>query len=189
MSQGKNRETINQEAYGIFDSHENLQKALQNLENAGIPRIFTSVLGSHEKLVSLYGTKTPPPEDVSEDPEAPHQAPVKQEEINTGASAVVGTATYLGAVSAAIATGALSLPVTIAVSAAAGLASGAAGVTLLKIFGDQYSESMAEQIEAGGIVLWIKISEADEMNTEKNIIKVLEDSGAKTVGIHQVKPD
>ena len=163
----KNKE---QEVVGIFLNKEDMDKALHALLMK-FPRDAMSVLGSEESLKKELGEAHPKPDDAISSNKTPTEAPAAPESITIGEAAAVGTSAYVGAVGTALAMGAaVSLPVTIAVASVAGIATGSVGAVLTKLFSDRYDESIAQQIEAGGLLLWVRVQSDEEIADASEIM-------------------
>lgn len=156
------------EVVGIFDDKESLDSAVAELEVTNFSRDKLSVLGSQKAMEEHFGKAEVPPEKAEDDPDAPRSPPVHPEEETLGTAAIVGGGAYVGAVGLAVAAGAaFTVP---AVLTAAALGGGAGGV-LAKLLGDYYTGHIENQIEKGGLLLWVQTPTADEEEQAKQIIE------------------
>lgn len=176
------QETI-REAVGLFDDITSLQEAVRTLENTAFPRQDISVLGNRKDIEEKFGAKAVAPAVVEDNPDAPRQSPVRTEEQVIGAGALVGGAAYVGAVAAAIAAGAVSIPATLFAVALGGGSGAAIGGALAKVLGDHYNHEIKEQIEKGGLVLWVRTPDEERENIACDIMQA---HGAKHVKVHTI---
>ena len=80
-----------------------------------------------------------------------------------------------------MATGGLALVPTIALVAGSGLAAGAVGLVLARVFGWHHAERVQEQIAKGGLLLWVHMP--DEKR-DAEVLKILRRNGADDVHLH-----
>jgi hypothetical protein len=94
---------------------------------------------------------------------------------------------YVGALAAAgavVASGG-SLGLVLAGAAAAGGAGGAAGAVLAKFIGDKHAEAVQEQLDRGGLLLWVRTREPElEIRAEA----ILRKHSGQDVHLHEL-PD
>lgn len=171
------------EAVGIFDDPEQLNAAVVELETTAFPRDAISVLGGSEALRKEFGTPFVRPEDAEDNPDAPRDAFLRPEEKVIGVSAVTAMAVY----------GALTLAVIISgpVPTATGVAtilfiSAIVGVLVFLIaqsLASRYTADRREQIQAGGMVLWVRTPAPEQEDIARTI---LGRHGAKDVHVHTI---
>ena len=65
-----------------------------------------------------------------------------------------------------------------------GLGGTAAGAVLAKIMGDRYKDHFEKQIDAGGLLLWVRTPTQD---LEKRAIDLLKKSGGKNVQAYSIE--
>lgn len=150
------------ETVGLFQDADMLQKAVVELDTH-FPRHAISILGDKKGIEEKFGQSTVSPAMAEATNTPPLQAPVRSEEKVIGVSALIGGSAYVGAMALALAAGAVTIPVTI-FAAAVGAASGAAiGGVLAKVLGDHYHQDIEDQIQKGGLLLWVNtINEEQE---------------------------
>lgn len=171
------------EAVGIFNDNEKLNVALNELEKF-FPKQAFSVIGTQDALEEKLGKSSPSPKSVIADDDVPHHVPVKPEEKTVISSAAIGGSAYAGAAAAALAlAGAASLPITIAAAAVVGIASGSAGAFLVKMIGDENSKEIEEQIEAGGLLLWVGVQSKED---EGKACQIMKENGATYAEVHTI---
>lgn len=167
------------EAVGVFGSSNDLNKAVAELEATAFPRDALSILGTTEALKEKFGDTEIFPEVVEDNPNTPRNSPVHPEERALGAAALVGGGAYLGAVSAAIAAGAISVP---ALITAAAIGGGVGGI-IAKIMGSQHTEHIKKQLEKGGLLLWVHTNTPQDETIACDILKK---HNAQHVHVHEI---
>jgi hypothetical protein len=167
-------ETV-REAVGLFDNMEHLQDAVRELESTAFPRQDISILGHNPGAIVA---------EVAEDnPNVGREAPVRVEEQIIGTGALVGAAAYVGGVAAALAAGAVAIPAPL-LAVAIGIGGGAtAGGILAKVLGNHYDKAVHDQIEKGGLLLWIR---TPDEGREKIACNIMNAHGARHVHIHEI---
>lgn len=171
------------ETVGLFTNADSLQEAVRELESTAFPRDAISVLGTRKEIEQQFGQATLPPELAEDDPSVPRQAPVRPEEKNIAAGALVGCAAYVGVVSAAIALGPASIPATLMAVVLGGGSGAALGTMLLKRLGHKFDHNIEEQIAKGGLILWVR---TPDRQSEIIAQAIMERHGATHVKSHEI---
>lgn len=170
------------EAVGVFDDFGRMQKAIGALETSGFDRRHISVLGSEQALKEQFGTTEIRTRKLEDNPKTPRAANVKQEELGIGQGVLVGGGVLTGVVAAIIAAGGLSVPGTLVPTVlAGGVGGGVAGGVLARLLGNKYAEFFQEQIERGGLLLWVQVPTPE---LEQRAKKILTQFGAKDIHVH-----
>jgi len=171
------------EAVAVFDTAETLQNAIDELLNSGFHRAELSLLASEAEVVSKLGHKYRKSSELEDDPSVPRAAYVSTEAIGDGQGAIIGALFYVGA-------GVLMGPVAavggtliemIAAAALGGGAGGLIGTWLAKILGDQRAERLQEQLDHGGLLLWVRTW---DVNEENRAVRILERHSGRDVHVH-----
>ncbi|GLR79320.1 hypothetical protein HUE56_20370 [Azospirillum oryzae] len=174
------------EAVAVFDSREALQSAIDDLSLAGFQRHELSVLANDETIRDRLGGVPGDVGSLAHDPNAPRQAYISPEDVGSGKGAAVGFPAYVGAIiatGAVLATGGTALAAA-AAAAAAGVGSGAAGSFLSQWITDKRNEPMLQQLDKGGILLWVNVGDAAR---ERIALEVLNRHAAHPAEVHQVR--
>jgi hypothetical protein len=171
------------EAVGVFASFETLQAAIYDLRMSGFSRADVSLLGSKDAMIESLGSAYWRASDLEDNPDAPRAAFVSEEAIGELEGAVTGGFFFLGS---AIAMAAMLTPVsTLAASIAAiaigGGPAGAIGVLLARRVSQHHKDYYADQIEQGGILLWVRTVDKDK---EDLAVKILEGHSGSDVHVH-----
>jgi hypothetical protein len=148
---------LSREAVGIFHSPEALQGAIDELLSSGFHRAELSLLASEAAIVEKLGHLYRKVDELADDPDVPRAAYVAGEDIGDAEGGIIGGLVYVGATVAAgavVASGGTLLAV-IASAAVAGGAGGLIGARLAKWLGDHHAHHLQEQIDRGGLLLWV----------------------------------
>lgn len=171
------------EAVAIFHDEASLNKAVDELMQIGIRRQDLSLLAD-SKSVPGRVTDAENAEDMNF---APHADYVSPESRTEGLAALVGVPVYVAGagVAAVVATGgAAALIPTLAVVAGSGLAAGAVGLILARVFGRHHAERVQDQIARGGLLLWVHLPDKER---DSEVLEILHRNGADDVHIHVVQ--
>jgi hypothetical protein len=171
------------EVVGLFNNVDDLQNAIRELEGTAFSRGDISVMGKREDLQNVFGSKTVPPELAMDNADTPRQAPSRPEEQNIGRSAMIGVPAYIGAMAMALSAGAVTFPAIIGAAALGATGGGAIGAILAKLLGDRYSRHIEEQIERGGLLLWVRTPDKDREDTAQRIMIAC---GGYNVHVHEI---
>lgn len=151
------------EAVALFAERDGFEAAVAALEAAGFERADLSLLGSHQSI-DAAGKPGRPWKDalMALAGELKYEVPL----VASGAVLLAGgplAATIAGIVGAAV-----------------------GGLAAREIIGEVTSspnvESFARSLEAGGLILWVRVADAA---AEKTALAILEDNGGANVHIHQ----
>ena len=160
-----------QEVVGVFSSAEDLQDTIRDLEGTAFPRQDISVMGSRDELVEAFGEKTVNPLMAMDDDSTPREAPARPEEETIGAAALVGIPAYVGAMGLALASGAVAFPAIIGAAIIGGIGGGSVGVVLNKLFGTRATRHIEEQIQKGGLLLWVRAPDEKRQSLAMQIMR------------------
>lgn len=174
------------EAVAVFDSREALQSAIDDLTLAGFQRHELSVLANDETIRDRLGGVPGDVGSLAHDPDAPRQSYISPEDVGSGKGVAVGFPAYVGAIiatGAVLATGGTALAAA-AAAAAAGVGSGAAGSFLSQWITDKRNEPMLQQLDKGGILLWVNVGDAAR---ERIALEVLNRHTSHPAEVHEVR--
>ncbi len=158
------------EAVGVFMGIKDLQSAIRELESSSFARQDISVMGSRADLEEVFGSKTVAPEFAMNNMDTPRQAPSRPEEQTIGAAGMIGGSAYVGAMALALAAGSVAFPAIISAAVLGGLSGGTLGAVLTKLLGDRYNRHIEEQIEKGGLLLWVRTIDIHRQELAKQIL-------------------
>ena len=171
------------EAVGIFHRPEDLQSAIDELLSSGFHRAELSLLANEHAVEEKLGHRYEKVRVLADDPAVPRAAYVSTEAIGGAEGGLIGGLTYVGAVVAAgaiVASGG-TLAAIIAAAALAGGAGGLIGSILAKWVGDHHAHYLQEQIDRGGLLLWVRTWNVED---EKRAVEILKKHSGSDVHVH-----
>lgn len=158
------------EVVGVFMSKDDLHSAIRELEGTAFARQDISVMGARAELEKVFGAKVVPPEFAIDNPNTPRQAPSRPEEQTIGAAGMIGGTAYVGAMAMALAAGAVTFPAIISAAVIGGIGGGTLGAVLTRILGGRYNRHIEEQIEKGGLLLWVRTPDREREDLANRIM-------------------
>jgi hypothetical protein len=173
------------EAVGVFHDERILEAAVDELLIAGFDRSQMSLLAGEravqEKLGHLYGGV----QEIEDDPDVPTRAFVDSDSRTEGKAALAGGLAYVGAVAAsgAIVLSGGTILIGIIGAALAGGAGGALGTLLARYFERRHARYLHEQLEHGGILLWVRTPDAQR---EAAAVEILKRHAGEDVHVHDL---
>lgn len=174
---------IVREAVGVFSRPEDLQDAIDELLSSGFHRAELSLLASEHAVEEKLGHRYEKVSALANDPTIPRAAYVSTEAIGGAEGGLIGGLMYVGAVVAAgaiVASGG-TLAAAIAAAALAGGAGGLIGSILAKWVGDHHAHYLQEQMDRGGLLLWVHTR---DVALEKRAVEILQKHSAGDVHVH-----
>jgi hypothetical protein len=171
------------EAVGIFHKSDELQNAIDELLSFGFHRAELSLLASEEAVEEKLGHQYERVRALADDPAAPRAAYVSTEAIGDAKGGLIGGLMYVGAVAAtgAIVASGGTLATAIAAAVVAGGTGGLIGSVLAKWVGDHHAHYLQNQIEHGGLLLWVRTwTPADE----ERAVAILRKHAGDDVHVH-----
>lgn len=171
------------EAVGVFDTFEDLQKAFYDLRMVGFSRYDMSLLGKQEALEEKLSKAFWRSSDLEDDPEAPRAAFVSEEAIGELQGGIAGGFFFLGSYVAMVAmmTAASTLAASIAAIAIGGLPAVVIGALLARRVGKHHKDYYADQIEHGGILLWVRVH---DKTREELAVEIMKGHSGRDVHVH-----
>jgi hypothetical protein len=182
MSSEQDWQTV-REAVGAFDNPETLQEAIDDLMSSGFDRAELSLLAAETTVEEKLGHHYEKVKDLEDEPKTARAAYVSTESIGDAEGALVGGLVYVGATAAAgavVATGG-TLAAIIAAAAVAGGAGGLIGSVLSQWLDDQQADHLQEQLNHGGLLLWVRTRDAER---EKRAVQILAKHSGRDVHVH-----
>lgn len=152
------------EVVGVFHAADGLESAIEELLSSGFDRAQLSLLASEraieDKLKHGYRSVA----ELADDPTVPRTAYVSSAAVGDAQGALIGGLTYVGATSAigAVVMSGGALAATLVAAIVAGGAGTLLGSILARLVGQHHAENMNEQIERGGLLLWVRAWEAED---------------------------
>lgn len=165
------------EAIALFADEDALEAAILDLQENGVDRSRISVLGSLSRPGKAGGSPNWMHHLVDPE-EAPRGAPNDRATRAEGKSAMIAVPGYAGAtlgLSLVLASGG-ALGFAIVAAILTGALGGGAGALLDHSIGKHHREEVETQLEAGGLIVWVKLGDDEEAVT-----RLLADAGGKNV--------
>jgi hypothetical protein len=171
------------EAVGIFHRNEDLQGAIDELLSSGFDRSELGLLASEtavrEKLRDQFKSISA----LADDPTVPRTSYVSPEAIGDAQGGLIGALVYVGATAAAgvvVASGGTLAAIITAVVLAGGTG-GLLGSVLAKWLGDHHATYLQDQIDRGGLLLWVRTRHAAD---EQRAVEILKRHSGGEVHVH-----
>lgn len=173
------------EAVAVFDDHDRLVDAIQELETSGFNRSQMNLLTGRRDAEAEAGREVENVGELAHEGKAPTGTWVDRHEVAEGRTALAGGLGYIGsiaAVGAVVASGG-TLAAAIAAAVAAGGVSGAAGAWLGGLISSGHADEVAKQVENGGLLLWVQIQDPAQ---EARAVEILERFSTRKVELHDI---
>lgn len=160
------------EAVAVFDDEDEMLDVIEELESSGFDRAELSVMPSIEVVEEKIGHKLYSVEELEDDPDAPRAFHLDAASWGDAKGVLIGAPLYAGAFSMAIAGAVNRMPLmSIILLVIAGGAIGASmGFFLAAWIKKRHQRRIDEQIERGGLVLWINIRDQEHEDRVKDIL-------------------
>lgn len=171
------------EVVGVFDSAEPLEEAIDELLSDEFDRAEISLLAGEQTVEEKLGHAYKRVEELEDDPAAPRTAYISTEARGDAEGGLIGGLVYVGAVAAAgavVATGG-TLAAAIGAAALAGGTGGVIGAALAALVGDHHARYLQEQLDHGGVLLWVRTWNKDD---EQRATRILSKHSAHDVHVH-----
>lgn len=171
------------EAVGIFDQADDMQAAIDELLTSGFDRAELSLLASEQTVDQKLRHQYKKVAALADDPTVLRTAYVSPEAIGGAQGGLIGGLMYVGA---AVAGGAIvvsggTLLAALSAAAMTGGLGGFAGAVLAKWVGDHQAQYLQDQIDRGGLLLWVRTQDVDD---EKRAVEILRKHSGTEVHVH-----
>lgn len=173
------------EAVAVFDDHDGLVAAIEDLELAGFDRAQINLISSWKGVERRLGRTVADVRELEHEARIPLGTWVDRHELAEGKAALVAGLAYVGsfaAIGTVVAAGG-ELPAVVAATAAAGGAGGALGVWLARFIGRRRARAIEMQLLRGGLLLWVETHGPEQ---ERAALGILERRAARDVHLHDV---
>ncbi len=173
------------EAVAVFDDVGAFERAVEELLAAGFPRDSLSMLAGAATVEKKLGHKFRRVEELEDDPEAPRTAFVSLRELTERETTVWNSVTILPTLIAAGTVVATAGPLAAVIIGTA--VTGAALATVLTHWmDDRQARWLEEQLERGGILLWVTTATPEQ---EAAALEILRRHAAHDVHVHELSAD
>ncbi len=173
------------EAVGIFQEPGDLQAAIDELQSRGFMRHEISVLAGESAIQEKLGHLYKRVQQAEDDPKAPRVMFISNEEIGEATAAAIGLPLFIAATTTAevVVTSGGALLDAILYGATAGAVGAGIGSMLATFIAKRRAEYLQQQIEHGGLLLWVHLRSP---HMEKLAKKILRKHSAHDVHIHDI---
>ncbi|WP_339827557.1 hypothetical protein [uncultured Parasphingorhabdus sp.] len=169
------------EAVGIFDGEESLQAAIDDLLSHGFDRAEISVLAPVSAVEEKLGHRLKSVAEIEDDPEAMSKAYIPVETIGDAEGAVIGSLLYVGAFAGIVLVASGGALAAALAALALGGSGTAVGVALARFIKQHHADYIAEQLEKGGLLLWVRTWDQKD---EEKAVELLSAHSGHDVHIH-----
>jgi hypothetical protein len=170
------------EAVAVFHDVIALDEAVEDLRKAGFKHGDISLLASEEAVERKLGHRYERVEELEDDPQAPRVAYRTRDSVGDRKVVIMDTLTYLPAVLAAGTVVASSGIVAATVTGTA-IAGALIGTVLTRWLGEQHARQLAEQLDHGGLLLWVRTHSKEQ---EETALRILRDHGGADAHLHHL---
>lgn len=169
------------EAVGVFTTAEALQSAIDKLLSSGFDRAELSLMASEEAVEQKLGHRYKKVQDVEDEATVPRVAYVSPESIGDAEGALIGGLLYIGSGLGAVLASAGALATAMTGGVIGGGAGAALGSVLAKWVGDHHARYLQEQIDHGGLLLWVRTWTPED---EERAVGILRQHSGRDVHVH-----
>jgi hypothetical protein len=170
------------EAVAVFHDVSHLEAAVEELRAAGFGQHDISLLATEHAVNRKLGHRYERVEELEDDPAAPRVAYRTRASLGDSEDLLIGSLTYLPTVVAAGTVVASAGVVAAAVTGTA-IAGALIGTVLARWLDKSHAEHLQEQLDRGGLLLWVRTPDAD---TQRRALDILTRHSAHDVHIHQL---
>jgi len=177
--------TTIREAVAVFDDEKALEAAIDELSSTGFDRAEISLLAATDTVEQTLGHRFRKVAELEDDAAVPRTFYVSKEAIGDAEGALIGGLLYVGALAAAgavVATGG-ALAAAITAAALAGGTGGLIGATLAKLLGDHHARYLQDQLDRGGLLLWVHLRDQAH---EERATGILRRHSGRDVHVHDL---
>ena len=168
------------EAVAVFHDAAELDAAVDALKKAGFKNDALSLLASEHAVEKKLGHRYERVEELEDCEEAPRVTYRTQADLDDSEGTIIGSLTFLPA---AIAAGTVVASAGVVAAAVTGTAIAGAliGTVLTRWLDQKHADLLQEQLEHGGLLLWVNTPTDDERDSA---IRILLDHGGIDVHVH-----
>lgn len=173
------------EAVGYFVTANELQEAIDELLSTGFDRADLSLLASDRAVEEKLGHKYRKVAELEDEAKVARSSYLSREALGDAEGALIGGPFYVAASAAAgiiVASGG-TMAAAIIGAALAGGAGGLIGVILAKLIGEGHAHHLQEQLEHGGLLLWVRTWDAAD---ERRATEILKKHSGRDVHVHSI---
>jgi hypothetical protein len=160
------------EAVAVFDDESELLDVIEELESSGFDHSEMSVMPSLKEVEKHIGRKLASVEDAEDDPDIPRKTPVDMASFGAAQGVLVGIPLYIGAITAIVNYARMGAETSTIIGAACvgGAIGGVIGLALAGWVRHRHARHIKEQIDHGGLLLWVRIRGKKHEETARSVI-------------------
>jgi len=173
------------EAVGYFGTADALQEAIDELMSSGFDRAELSLLAAEHTVEEKLGHKYRKVTELEDDAAVPRCCYISTASVGDAEGALIGAPLYVAAAAAAgaiVASGG-TLVAAITGAALAGGTGGLIGFVLAKLVGDHHAHHLQEQLDHGGLLLWVRTRDPEH---EKRAVDILKKHSGRDAHVHAI---
>lgn len=162
------------EVVGVFGDADALEAAASELLASGFERARLSLLAGEKAIVEKLGHKYEKVEELEDNTAAPRTAYRSKESFDVAKGVLLGSLVSIGAVAVAgtiFASGGV-LAVTLGSALIGAEVGGFVGGMLGEFVENHHAQYLQEQLDHGGLLLWVRTTDDAEENTAKQILSL-----------------
>ncbi len=171
------------EAVGVFGDMTSMRAAADELMISGFDRADLSLLKRQKEVEQRLGHSYDNVSELEDDPDVPTRAYIGTDSLTEAKAAIVGIPCFIGAVAtgATVTASGGSTLETVLWSGIMGIGGACVGGIFAGIVAHRQRDYLGEQLEHGGIVLWVRTVDIEH---EKRACEILERADATDVHVH-----
>ncbi len=161
------------EAVAVFIKAEDMEAAIDELLSSGFARAELSLLAASDTVRSKLGHTFSSTRELEDDTHVPTTAYISREAVGDAEGAVIGGLMYVGAFLAfgpVVASGGAMGAAILAAVLGGGVGT-AFGSILAVLIGKRHADYLQDQLENGGILLWVRTVDKDNEDLAVKILK------------------
>jgi hypothetical protein len=171
------------EAVGVFKTADALQDSIDELLSSGFDRAQLSLMASEHAIEEKLGHRYRKVSELEDSGRVPRSAYVSPESIGDAEGALIGGLLYIGAGVGAVLASAGALATALTGGVIGGGVGALIGAVLAKIVGDHHALYLKDQLDKGGLLLWVRTWSKDD---EQRAVSILEKHSGSDVHVHSV---
>lgn len=174
------------EVAAVFHDVAALENAVEKLTAAGFGDGDFNIMGTDETIREKLADGFMAVEEVADDPRVPRRAFIPRPTRRLFEAGAIGVPAFLlgmAGLAGVIATGGAAA-LGLAVLGASGALGATLGAALAGVMEEHHAKTLAEAMEGGGIVLWVRASTPEAQETA---IRVLKEAGGDHVHAHEIE--
>jgi len=173
------------EVVGVFHTVADLESAIDELLSSGFDRSELSMLAGENAIAGKLGDPYGRASDLADDPSVPRTAYVSSAAIGDAEGGLIGGLAYVGAtvaVGGVVMSGG-ALAAAIAAAILAGGSGGLIGSVLARWVGLHHAAYLHDQIENGGLLLWVRAWNEED---ERRALDIIAEHAADQIHSHGI---